>query len=65
MPSTRFKVNFRLFLNYRNHQKIVVIDGNIGYTGGTNLADEYANLIDRFGHWKDTASACAEMLFGA
>lgn len=44
----------RLFLNYRNHQKIVVVDGNIGYTGGTNLADEYANLIDRFGHWKDT-----------
>ena len=45
----------RLFLNYRNHQKIVVIDGSIGYTGGTNLADEYANLIERFGHWKDTA----------
>jgi cardiolipin synthase len=44
----------RLFLNYRNHQKIVVIDGDIGYTGGTNLADEYANIIDRFGHWKDT-----------
>lgn len=46
---------FRLFINYRNHQKIAVIDGNIGYTGGTNIADEYANLIDRLGHWKDTA----------
>ncbi|GHU78844.1 cardiolipin synthase [Clostridia bacterium] len=45
----------RLMLNYRNHQKIVVIDGEIAYTGGTNLADEYANLYDRFGHWKDTA----------
>jgi len=45
---------FRLFINYRNHQKITVIDGNIGYTGGCNLADEYANLYQRFGHWKDT-----------
>lgn len=46
---------FRMFINYRNHQKITVIDGNIGYTGGTNLADEYANLVSRLGHWKDTA----------
>jgi cardiolipin synthase len=44
-----------LYLNHRNHQKIVVVDGRIGYTGGTNLADEYANLFPRFGHWKDTA----------
>lgn len=44
-----------LYLNHRNHQKIAVIDGRIGYTGGTNLADEYANLYPRFGHWKDTA----------
>ncbi|MBQ6575953.1 MAG: cardiolipin synthase, partial [Lachnospiraceae bacterium] len=36
-----------------NHQKIVVIDGNIGYTGGFNLADEYVNAIERFGYWKD------------
>lgn len=45
----------RLYINYRNHQKIAVIDGNIGYTGGTNLADEYANLYPKHGHWKDTA----------
>jgi cardiolipin synthase len=45
----------RLYINYRNHQKIAVIDGIIGYTGGTNLADEYANLYERYGHWKDTA----------
>jgi cardiolipin synthase len=45
----------RLYMNYRNHQKITVIDGNIGYTGGTNLADEYANLYPKLGHWKDTA----------
>ncbi len=44
----------RLSFNYRNHQKITVIDGNIGYTGGFNLADEYANYIVRFGYWKDS-----------
>jgi cardiolipin synthase len=48
------KYMHKLFMNYRSHQKIVVIDGNIGYTGGFNIADEYANLIDRFGVWKDT-----------
>ncbi len=40
-------------MNFRDHQKIVIIDGNIGYTGGFNIADEYANLIERFGVWKD------------
>ncbi len=43
----------KLIMNYRTHQKIVVVDGNIGYTGGFNIADEYANLIERFGVWKD------------
>lgn len=45
----------KLYMNYRSHQKILVIDGNIGYTGGMNLADEYVNLIERFGKWKDNA----------
>ena len=49
------KGSTRLTFNYRNHQKIAIIDGNIGYTGGINLSDEYANIIERFGHWKDTA----------
>ena len=49
------KYTDRLYLNYRSHQKIIVIDGNIAYTGGMNLADEYANLVDRFGVWKDSA----------
>lgn len=40
--------------NNRDHRKIVVIDHQIGYTGGMNLADEYANEIKRFGYWKDT-----------
>ena len=42
------------YLNYRNHQKICVIDGNLGYTGGVNIADEYVNTVDAFGHWKDS-----------
>lgn len=41
--------------NNRDHRKIVVIDGHTAFSGGTNLADEYINHIERFGHWKDTA----------
>lgn len=42
-------------MNHRDHRKILVIDGNVGYTGGINIADEYVNRIRRFGYWKDTA----------
>lgn len=42
-------------LNNRDHRKICVIDGHTAFTGGVNLADEYANKVVRFGHWKDTA----------
>ncbi len=41
--------------NNRDHRKIAVIDGNTGFCGGINLADEYINRVVRFGHWKDTA----------
>ena len=41
--------------NYRDHRKICVIDGNVGFTGGINLADEYINAREKHGHWKDTA----------
>lgn len=41
--------------NNRDHRKIIVIDGHTAFNGGTNLADEYINRIERFGHWKDTA----------
>ena len=41
--------------NNRDHRKIAVIDGNVGYTGGVNLSDEYINRVERFGHWKDAA----------
>ena len=43
----------KLYKNFRSHQKIIVIDGTVGYTGGFNLADEYVNALSRFGHWKD------------
>lgn len=42
-------------LNNRDHRKIAVIDGNVAYTGGINLSDEYVNFTSRFGHWKDNA----------
>ncbi len=41
--------------NNRDHRKICVIDGHTAFTGGINLADEYINQKERFGHWKDTA----------
>lgn len=41
--------------NNRDHRKVLVIDGHTAFTGGINLADEYINEIERFGHWKDTA----------
>lgn len=41
--------------NYRDHRKILVIDGHTGFTGGVNLADEYINKKKLYGHWKDTA----------
>lgn len=40
-------------INYRDHRKIIVIDGNVAFTGGINLADEYINEFIRFGIWKD------------
>lgn len=46
---------FSLVMNHRDHRKITVIDGNIGFMGGWNLADEYINVKERFGYWKDTA----------
>lgn len=41
-------------LNYRNHRKIVVIDGKVGYTGGINIGDEYMGKNKKFGYWRDT-----------
>lgn len=41
--------------NNRDHRKILVIDGKVAFTGGINLADEYMNVVEKFGYWKDTA----------
>ena len=54
-PSNQFKPIVSNIHNNRDHRKIAVIDGVIGYTGGINLADEYINAVEKFGHWKDTA----------
>lgn len=43
------------YQNNRDHRKICVVDGRVAFTGGINLADEYINEKERFGHWKDTA----------
>lgn len=41
--------------NNRDHRKIAVIDGRVGFTGGINIGDEYVNLYEKHGHWKDAA----------
>ena len=41
--------------NNRDHRKILVIDGSVGFTGGINISDEYINRVEKHGHWKDTA----------
>ena len=43
-----------MFLNNRDHRKITVVDGKVGYTGGYNLANEYFNYTHPYGEWKDT-----------
>lgn len=51
-PSKFRFINLRM--NYRNHRKLVVIDGKIGYVGGFNVGDEYLGLNAKFGYWRDT-----------
>lgn len=51
-PAALGKINFRI--NYRNHRKIAVIDGKIGYVGGFNIGKEYVDGSRKFGHWRDT-----------
>lgn len=49
-----FMPGLNLFLNNRDHRKITVIDGKVGFTGGYNIANEYFNLTHPYGMWKDT-----------
>lgn len=54
---TSFGSKFHLMnirLNYRNHRKIVVIDGKVGYTGGFNVGDDYLGKYEDMGYWRDT-----------
>ncbi|WP_010284740.1 cardiolipin synthase [Bacillus timonensis] len=51
-PSKLRFVNLRM--NFRNHRKLVIIDGKVGYVGGFNVGDEYLGLNSRFGYWRDT-----------
>lgn len=45
----------RQYIHYRNHQKIVIVDGNIGYTGAIGISDAYTNVSDDLWHWKGSA----------
>ncbi|MBS9336194.1 cardiolipin synthase [Fructobacillus papyrifericola] len=45
-------INFQL--NFRDHRKIVVVDGKVGYVGGFNIGDQYLGRKKKFGHWRDT-----------
>lgn len=47
------KPSVNIFMNNRNHRKIIVIDGKTAFTGGINIGDEYINKLERFGHWQD------------
>ena len=51
-PAILGRLNLRI--NYRNHRKIVVIDGKIGYVGGFNIGKEYLGEDPKFGYWRDT-----------
>ncbi|WP_226582505.1 cardiolipin synthase [Halobacillus litoralis] len=51
-PSLIPKVNLKI--NYRNHRKLAIIDGKIGYIGGFNIGDEYLGFNKKFGYWRDT-----------
>lgn len=55
IPFNKFKPVLSKIHNNRDHRKITVVDGVIGFTGGINLADEYINEKIKYGHWKDTA----------
>lgn len=45
---------FNQKINFRNHRKIIVIDGRVGFVGGLNIGDEYLGRVEKFGFWRDT-----------
>lgn len=52
-PFNPLNYNIYAYGSYRSHRKITVIDGNVGFTGGINIGDEYINVKSKLGHWKD------------
>lgn len=55
LPFQPFQPLMSVLMNNRDHRKMMIIDGKVGFTGGMNLADEYINHVERYGYWKDTA----------
>lgn len=55
VPFNKVQAGLNLFINYRTHRKIAIIDGKVSFTGGVNIGDEYANIERKFGYFKDTA----------
>ncbi|NLJ16871.1 MAG: cardiolipin synthase [Clostridiales bacterium] len=50
-----YRPSIDVFMNYRDHRKIAIIDGKIGFTGGINIGDEYINEKIRYGYWQDVS----------
>ena len=55
LPANKLRPVFTRSHNNRDHRKITVVDGRVGFTGGLNLSDRYMNAEEVFGHWKDSA----------
>ena len=53
LPFNRINPLIGIIMNHRDHRKIMVVDGQVAFSGGINLADEYINEITKYGHWKD------------
>lgn len=51
----KVQVGLNLFVNYRDHRKVAIIDGKVAFTGGVNIGDEYANIEKELGYFKDSA----------
>ena len=55
----RVGISLGPYINYRDHRKIVIVDGKYSYVGGINIADEYVHYIERYGFWRD-GGVCIE-----
>lgn len=55
VPFNKVQAGLNLFVNYRDHRKLAIVDGRVAYVGGVNIGDEYANVVQKHGYWKDSA----------